>query len=291
MLIPAHQRLYAIILKRNGLNNGHLEVLKNILFSLGVAREEVVEYSDGKCHSLSIYFRSLTKARILGQKIIQLSLKNIQIFLRGLGPSDWQNRWKKDIKPFTLTSRIMVVPSWLKSRYPQDKFELIYLDPALAFGSGLHETTRFVAGFIEQYQGRFETFADLGTGTGILTITALKCGAAVTRAVDISPEAVKAAKQNLRYNGYFPRGIMVKDVRNLKIFRRYDFVAANLITNDLINLKNKILGCVKPKGYLAVSGISLENLPEFRRVYQRLPLRCLKIEKGEKWAALLYQRR
>jgi ribosomal protein L11 methyltransferase len=163
------------------------------------------------------------------------------------------------------------------------------IDTLLSFGTGLHETTQIVSQFIEDYQGRFESFLDIGTGTGVLALVALKRGAKSVVAFDIGDLSVEAAKHNFRVNG--ARGIIQKqDIRKYKDKKTYDFVAANLVTQDLIENMYNITKLVTPGGWLAVSGISLDNLPKLQKAFKDLPLKRLQLKKGQKWSGLLYQK-
>jgi ribosomal protein L11 methyltransferase len=131
---------------------------------------------------------------------------------------------------------------------------------------------------------------DVGTGTGILAIVASKCNGNDINAIDMCPEAVKVAKSNFISNGCASINIKVLDARRIKSKKKYDYVSANIITHDLIAMAEKLISLVKPGQYLAVSGISLSSYDLFRKAYARYPLRCVKIEKGEEWVAVLYKK-
>ena len=163
------------------------------------------------------------------------------------------------------------------------------MDTLLSFGTGLHETTRFMAQFIEDNRGKFKSFLDIGTGTGILAIVALKYGGQDVLGIDIDQLSVQAALDNMKANqSYFKA--QRADIKKYRSKKVYDFVAANLITEDLIEHAQKIVGFVKEGGLLAVSGISLDNLNRSRKAFSTFPLKCLKISKGKQWSGLLFQR-
>jgi ribosomal protein L11 methyltransferase len=164
------------------------------------------------------------------------------------------------------------------------------MDTLLSFGTGLHETTQIVSQYIEDCSGQFKSFMDIGTGTGILSMVALKSGATQVLAIDIGDLSIEAAKCNFKANRL---NAVVKqaDITRFRNGQTYDFVAANLITQDLIDHHRQIISFVKPGGYLAVSGISLDNLVKLQSVFRKLPLRCLKTQKGKQWSGLLYQKK
>lgn len=244
---------------------------------------------DGKTFFL-VYDRhkkSLEKAAVI---LMNNGLLQKDVVISRLQESDWKTKWKKDFQAFQLTHKIMVVPTWQKRKFLKNKSEKIYIDSTVAFGTGLHSTTQFMARLIEKQEGTFESFLDIGTGTGILTLVALKNGARKVKAIDIDKEAVKVAKDNFLENGYNPSVIYCRNIQFLKDIKAVDFVAANLITQDLIKYKQPILAKVKPGKFLAVSGISIQNLPYFLKTFQKLPLKIETILKNKEWSAVLYTR-
>lgn len=289
---------------------GAVEILRDVLTGMGLDRDKIIELRQKKKSLLCFYFPSRLKAEALKERLKMIPLKGISVSIKPLLPKDWRDRWKTDFKPFRLTEHLDVIPSWLKDKGPVSRRQTVYIDTSLAFGTGLHETTRFMASFIEQCRGQFKSFLDVGTGTGILLIVALHGGASRARGIDVSPQSIKAARFNLRTNGYFAgreiaspdtfdacgrrKGIAVSlkavDFEKLNEKTTYDFIAANLITHDLIHMGKKIISLVKPGCYLAVSGISLENYPLFRKTFDQFPLKRLRIEKGKSWVGVLYKK-
>ena len=268
---------------------GQIDVLRTLMQSV-CNSQDIVEQDGLEGVTLSVYTASRSAALYIKKTLVKFRLKNVAIKLKVLKGADWLTKWKSTFKPFMLTRRMEVIPLWLKGRYRPRRKGAIYLDTSLAFGTGLHPTTRFMVSLIERLQGQFESFLDIGTGTGILSIFALHQGAKACACLDISKDAVATARVNLTKNGYSHVKPVCCSIEKYKKKTQFDFVAANLITHDLISFHKQILPFVKPKKYLAVSGISIKNYPAFRRVFDRLPLRCLKIMKEEGWTAVLYQK-
>lgn len=268
---------------------GALEILKGVLYRLGVKEHQMVELKDFDKNFLVLYFQERKAAQSLVSKLRKLKLKRIVIRFKAVKQSQWQNKWRKDFKPFVLTPRFKVIPLEFKLKHITRK-EPIYLEPGLAFGTGLHATTHFMVQFIERCEGRFKTFLDIGTGTGILSIIAAKCAAQVVDAIDISRDAISAAKQNFKNNKCRWRYLKAINLSHFHPPTRYDFVAANLITQDLIDFRRKIISQVNDGKYLAVSGISLHNYSRFRSADYSRHLRCLKVERKEDWVGILYQK-
>lgn len=283
-------KTFEVSLKFKSSSVGNSDILFEILSSLKIPLQSIVQSERDGYSYQSVYLRNRLKAQALKRQLKNLHLKDVEVQYEAIRNVDWQNRWKKDFKPFKLTKQFDVVPIAYRRKHKANRRTPIYIDTSTAFGTGLHATTRFMAELIQQRQGRFEKFLDIGTGTGILSIIAKHCGASDIDALDIDRGAIKIAKENFLENNMSIRSARVANIKNLNNKRKYDFVAANLITQDLMDLKRKIVSFVKPGQFLAVSGISLNNQKNLQESFRSLPLRCLKILKGEGWMALLYKR-
>ncbi|MBF0523337.1 MAG: 50S ribosomal protein L11 methyltransferase [Candidatus Omnitrophica bacterium] len=282
--------LFEIQLKIPSVDSAKIEIVKQLLVSAGIPKDSLVELRMKGVCCLSVYVNSKLQAGKLAQKCRDLKLKGVAVSSKALCKTDWQDTWKETFKTFALTKNIDIVPAWLAKSYTKGSRIPVYIDTSLAFGTGLHETTKFMAQLIEEKKGTFDSFLDIGTGTGILAIIAGKFGAAQIKAIDIDKEAVKIARSNLKLNGCKVQELKVEDIANMHVAIKYDFVAANLITQDLLRFQKKLCALVRPRKYLAISGISLENLKKVQAAFKELPLQCLKIIRGREWAALLYQR-
>jgi len=269
---------------------GGAEILKNVLAEIGIAQSYIVQSHENGLTTFSIFENSLTKIRKKKRAFGQLHLKQVLVSINRLRRSDWQNKWKNEFKPFHLTKKFDVVPIEYRKSYQRNRATPVFIDSGLAFGTGLHPTTRFMSQFIERCSGRIESFLDIGTGSGILTIIALYGGVKEAIAVDCRRDSVINARKNMRSNGFDSVILKNMDFRKLKIKQRFDFVAANLITFDLIEMGKMIIDRVKPNKFLALSGVSLKNYHKFREAYSRYPLRVLKIEKKEGWVGILYKK-
>ena len=266
------------------------EILKDIFFQLGFSPQQVAECSRGGKAQVSVYLHNRDKARRIRQRILALHLRHVKVMAQNLRPRQWRDRWKKEIQPFVLTKNFDVVPVWCRQGYQQGRRRPIFIDTTLAFGTGLHETTQFMARLIERAEGKFVSFLDVGTGTGLLAIVAEHCGARRILALDIDRNSVAAAKKNFLLNRTRRVKIVHRDFMRYRPVAPFDFVAANLFTEDLIAFRQKLVDSVNPGGWLALSGISLNHLPKLKRAFKSLPLRCRKIMRGKKWTAVFYQK-
>jgi len=282
--------IFEVSLKIDSSNKGSPEILKEVFVGIGIERSLIVECEQWPYTQLSVYVKRKTNAINLRKKLRQLNLKNVSVGTKHLIKRDWQTKWKQGFKPFAITKTFGIIPHRFKKTFHFRDRIPIYIDTDLAFGTGLHATTRFMAQLIERCRGHFQEFLDIGTGTGILAIIAAKCNAKNVSAIDISPEAVKVAQINFVKNQCGKINVRVMDAYKIRSKEKYDFVCANIITYDLIQIAERMIDLVKPGKYLAVSGISLNSYDVFRKAYARYPLRCLKIEKGEGWVAILYKK-
>ena len=271
-------------------NEQGLALIRAVVLNLGYSQGDLVNSSlKGKC-AVELFDEHKEKLERIQKLFGRLKLPGVKTRQRKLAPKDWLTLWKSHWKPAPLTKKLDVVPVWYQDQYkPRRGCDYILMDTLLSFGTGLHETTQCMAQFIEDKKGSFKSFLDIGTGTGILAFVALKNGAKDVMGIDIGQLSVQAARDNMKVNDLYFK-VKLADIKKYSSKGTYDFVAANLITEDLIENAQKILSLVKEGGLLAVSGISLDNLNKLRKAFSTLPLKCLKISKGKQWSGLLFQR-
>lgn len=269
---------------------GQADLLRLALGDLGIADKDIAEeYRRGKS-SLLFFIENPGKARRIFTKIRALKLKGFSIRLSDLKDSDWKTAWKKYAVPFYITREVRVVQLCKLNLKIKKSAKDIYIDTTFAFGTGLHSTTRMMAEFIAGRKGDFSSFLDVGTGTGILSIIAHKYGAGQIYAVDFDKEAIATAKRNFGINHCEPCYISAVGFDDFKTDKQFDFVAANLLTADLIRLKQGLIQRVAPGKYLAVSGIYRDNYTAFRNGFRSELLRCVGVLERKGWYALIFKR-
>ncbi len=282
--------LYEVTMTLPRAQAGQADLLEMIFCQAGVPAPQTAQTFLKTRLETKTFLPDKKRARRLEIRLRSLRLKDARVRLREVLERDWKDKWKQSIKPFALGKSFFVFPAWVKQRScPRGRVPIV-LDTDLAFGTGLHETTRFVARLIEESRGRFGSFFDIGTGTGLLTVVAARCGADRLTAVDYDPQCVRVARKNLERNNVKNCLLKQADLRTMRAGKQFDLVAANLTSRDLIALRKKIVSFVRPGGYLAVSGISLDHLPEVREAFRAFPLRCLRVLKGKQWAAVKFKR-
>ena len=170
----------------------------------------------------------------------------------GVEQEDWQNAWRKYYHPMDIGKRLAVVPSW--QDYPTGRIAL-RLDPGLAFGTGGHETTSLCLEALDELVAGGERVLDIGTGSGILAIAALKLGAAAAEGVDIDPVAVRTACENAALNGVADRFTGLEGDLSDKASGRYDIITANIVANAIIALAPAVPALLAAGGRFIASGI------------------------------------
>ena len=175
---------------------------------------------------------------------------------------DWINNWKQYFKQFYVDD-ILIIPSWEEVK-PEDKDKMIiHIDPGTAFGTGMHETTQLCIRQLKKYVTKDTELLDVGTGSGILSIIALKLGARHAVGTDLDPCAVPAVEENKEVNGIpvetfdmmIGNIIDDKEVQDKVGYEKYDIVTANILADVLIPLTPVIVYQMKPGAVYITSGI------------------------------------
>ena len=200
---------------------------------------------------------------------------------------DWAESWKRHFKPIEIGGALLVKPSWSKLRGRKNQ-AVVVLDPGLSFGTGQHPTTEFCLREIVRCRksGMPQLFLDIGTGSGILAISAAKLGYKLVRAFDFDPEAVRVAQANARANNVHNK-VQIKrgDVAKLpeKPKEQFDLVCANLISNLLMAERSKIAAQLKSGGTLVLAGILKAEFMEVQRGFESLGLKLVSARSKREW--------
>lgn len=180
-----------------------------------------------------------------------------KVIIKSVNEEDWANNWKKYYKPVRIGEHIVIKPIWEEYEKKSEDI-VIELDPGMAFGTGTHETTRMCAQALEKYVRPNHRVFDIGTGSGILAITAAKLGAKEVVAVDLDPVAVDSAKENIKFN----------DIQNIKVIYgnlmdvvegKANIVVANIIAEVIVMLTEDVKKFILPGGLFISSGIIRER--------------------------------
>ncbi len=246
-------------------NNGIEEKNNTLILRSDEPLDDLIE-------ELKAYVKALEE--IFDEKI------NLEIEIKEKENKDWIENYKKSIKPVEI-DEFYIHPSW----YPPKKNKInIMIDPALAFGSGHHETTKSCVKAIKKYVKKGNTFLDVGCGSGILGIVASKLGAKVD-ACDTDPLAVKSAKENFELNNVKYENIWEGSAN--KTNKKYDVVVANIIADVLIFIADDIKS--KVNDILILSGIIDKYKDKVLQKYKDFEL--IEEIKENEWVSLVLKRK
>jgi ribosomal protein L11 methyltransferase len=229
---------------------------------------------------------------------VRAALGHLQAFeLRPIGDlqtrvvheEDWAEAWKEHFPVLRVGHRLVIRPTWREHTVaPGDV--VLSLDPGMAFGTGLHPTTRLCLAGIEQWADSSllsdANVLDVGTGSGILAIAAALMGASSVLGIDTDPLAIETARANAAVNGM--ENFIEARIGSLPLPEpaRFHLVVANLISGLLIELAPQLAQTVWPGGRLLASGIYKDREPEVRSAFESAGLRVVGRMAEEDWVAL-----
>lgn len=172
-------------------------------------------------------------------------------------PIDWATHWKRHFSPLSF-GKLWVVPTWLEP--PADAQAVLWIDPSMAFGTGLHATTALCLERIVALSP-VSSLLDIGTGTGILALASLKLGTPRAVGIDNDPEALAVARENAERNALpVELGAEIPS-------ERFELVVANILAGPLVELAPRIASCLAPGGKLSLSGVLDTQADEVAQAY------------------------
>jgi ribosomal protein L11 methyltransferase len=242
-----------------------------LFFPEGLAPEEILE-------SLSQYTRSL---REMGFSISDP-------IPRPVPEEDWGLAWKAHFKPVRVGNRFVVKPPWEKWTAEPDDL-VIDISPKMAFGTGSHETTRLCMEMLERHLRPGMTVLDVGTGSGILAVAALKLGAASALGLDVEEESVENAAENAGLNGVAERfDVRLGSVDNpgeaAPQGRAFDLILANIDRRTLVPMIPEFPRIAAPGAILILSGILIEEQGMVLDLIEKPPFRLIEKREMKEWA-------
>jgi ribosomal protein L11 methyltransferase len=254
------------------------------------------------------------KMILAGRKKVSAGLKHVKRCGLNLGTGkikiakvrreDWAESWKRHFKAIEIGDELLIKPSWIK-RKPRKNQAVVILDPGLSFGTGQHATTSFclhqiVAAIRRPPQiptkpknaalyrdaATAKSFLDIGTGSGILAIAAVKLGYQPVRAFDFDPECVRVASANVRVNRVQGKLKITRDDATklpLHPAKKYDLVCANLISNLLIAERQRIVAQLNRGGTLVLAGILKSEFGLVQKAFEELGLKLIASKNEKEW--------
>jgi ribosomal protein L11 methyltransferase len=204
---------------------------------------------------------------------------------------DWANAWKEYYKPFRAGHRVVITPPWQEFEATSPSDVVVILDPGMAFGTGSHPSSRLALFGIEESIKPGDSVLDVGTGSGILAISAVKLGALRVDALDIEPVAVRTTLENAERNcaATSIRARVGSVTPDNPFAQSYDLVVANIIARVLIEIADGLDRAVKPGGTLVLSGIIESKELLVREAFEPRGLTLVNRSQMDDWIGLTYR--
>lgn len=201
---------------------------------------------------------NFSKISNISDFLINLSTDIHFEFERNCESYDWSKEWKKFFKPLEVAKSFVIVPTWENYNNVDNKI-ILHIDPGMAFGTGSHETTTICLSLLEEMDIQDKIVCDVGTGSGILSIACAKLGSSKVTAIDIDPQSIITARENVKINDC-EKNIIVKEGDLLTTSNdRFDIVIANILPDVIVNLIPQAYERMNNEGLLLVSGIILDK--------------------------------
>ena len=201
---------------------------------------------------------------------------------------DWSKKWKEHWKPSKISEKIVICPTWEKYEAKEDEI-IVNIDPGNAFGTGTHATTQLCVRACEKYMKENSTIADVGCGTGILAICAMKLGAKDADAVDNDPIAVETATINAKVNNELTIDFKTATSDDLAS-DKYDFVFANILHNVLAEIMSDLKRIMKIGAKIVLSGILEEKQQVVIDAFEKNNMKLIEKMQQKEWVAFVVER-
>ncbi|MGN0400497.1 MAG: 50S ribosomal protein L11 methyltransferase [Blautia sp.] len=206
---------------------------------------------------------------------------------------DWINNWKQYFKQFYVDD-ILIIPSWEEVKEEDKDRMIIHIDPGTAFGTGMHETTQLCIRQLKKYVTKDTELLDVGTGSGILSIVALKLGAKHAVGTDLDPCAVPAVEENKEANHIPVQDFEMmigniiddKETQDKVGYEKYDIVVANILADVLVPLTPVILAQMKKGGIYITSGIIDDKEETIVNAVKNAGLEVLEVTHQGEWVSV-----
>ncbi|MBM3242832.1 50S ribosomal protein L11 methyltransferase [Candidatus Poribacteria bacterium] len=215
-----------------------------------------------------------------------LEIKPAQIEIKSINDEKWAESWKSAFPPQEIGRRFIISPGWNKITPAAGKI-IIWLDPGMAFGTGYHPTTQLVLSLLEEVISGGESVVDIGTGSGILAIAAVKLGANKVIATDIDQTVIPIAQENTRINGVEGKIAVVEGNAFASLSGRYDVIVVNILAKVILPIIPDCPKYLNANGLLILSGILEEEMPKIEVAARLNGFHIIKTLTKENWVGVL----
>ncbi len=273
--------------------------------SQGVVMEQAVRYNDaedeGTPYGPVKVFGYMVVDGTLEQRRLHLEealwhLGQIQplpaVEYKEVVDQDWMAAWRKHYRPIPIGERL---PAWLEAQ--DDQRIAIKIDPSMAFGTGTHPTTQLCLALVEKHLQPGQTVIDIGCGSGILSIAAVKLGASRVTAVDIDQAAIRSTRENAALNAVNDNiesgvGSLEEIGSGYFSLRQANLVLANILAPVIQRLLDEgLVDIISPKGRVVLSGILMEQSDSVQAAAEQRGLRLVERLQSNDWVGLVYQKK
>ncbi|MGG4206602.1 50S ribosomal protein L11 methyltransferase [Paenibacillus jamilae] len=244
--------------------------------------------------------RSQIEPRVEELRTFDIDPGEVQYELKTVDEDDWANAWKQYFKPLRVSDRLTIKPTWEDYEPASEEEKIIELDPGMAFGTGTHPTTSLCLRTLESVIKGGEEVIDVGTGSGILAIGAVKLGAKHVLALDLDPVAVSSARENTRLNGLEGR-ITIKESDLLSVLNASDptlgiqlpvkLVVANILAEIILLFIDDVYKALEPGGIYIASGIWKNKEEVVETALKAAGFEIAEISRDEDWLAFVARKR
>ncbi len=240
-----------------------------------------------KIEDLPTYEREIVNALANLKANSPFNLGSLEMLKRGVDGDEWREKWKEFFKPINL-GNIVIVPEWIKYSAKQGEIP-VYIGSNMAFGTGEHETTSMCVEFLQKYVKESDVVLDVGSGSGILGISASKLGAKEVVMTDIDECAVTASRENAVLNGVTNAKALLKNLLDDEEIKG-NVIVANIIAEVLIYFAPNIGKNLVDNGVIILSGILTDRIDKVEKAYTDNGFNLIdKKIKGE-WCALVFRK-
>lgn len=239
------------------------QTLQLTLEALSIPYQEVLPPKPGHLDlgtpgSIVLYASDSEQAQRYIEALQTAGVEDFTVEVSPFSVTDWVEQWKEFYEWVRISARLAVGPPF--KLCPFDVPHKVFIEPGQGFGTGTHESTRLALGFLDTLLAPGMSLLDAGCGSGILSIAARKLGCPRVFGFDIEREAVEESRENASFNGA-PFDVALGSTETIQ--GTYDVVVANMLHFRLLPLRHALMNAVEPGGTLVLSGLLVENLPDF----------------------------
>lgn len=220
-----------------------------------------------------------------------LDIGKAAIAVNDVHEDEWAHAWKKYYKPVHVTDRMTIKPVWEEYEPRHADEVIIEMDPGMAFGTGTHPTTILCLRALEKYVAKGDRLYDVGTGTAILSIAAVKLGAEHVLAMDLDEVAVRSAQANTELNGVHEK-ITVRQNNLLDgVEEPVDVVVSNILAEVIVRFTDDVYRALKPGGVFIASGIIQAREADVKQALADSGLEVVETTMIDDWVAIVAKKR